>query len=54
MNALKRRLEDTKMNTMDAGVERAFQLLLAEQKTAEALIRSRKRKAEGEEPRAGE
>ena len=50
MNALKRRLEDTKMNTMDAGVERAFQLLLAEQKTAEALIRSRKRKADGEEP----
>jgi hypothetical protein len=50
VNALKRRLEDTKMNTMDAGVERAFQLLLAEQKTAEALIRSRKRKADGEEP----
>ncbi len=46
MNALKKRLKATKMNTMDNGVERAFHLLLAEQKTAEAWIRSRKRKAD--------
>lgn len=44
MNALKGRLKDIKMDTMDAGLERAFHLLLAEQKTAEASIRSRKRK----------
>jgi hypothetical protein len=49
VNALRRRLKHTKMNTMDAGVERAFQLLLAEQRTAEASITSRKRKADGEE-----
>lgn len=49
MNALKKRLKATKMNTMDAGVERAFHLLLAEQKTAEASIKNRKRKADGED-----
>jgi hypothetical protein len=49
VNALRRRLKNSKMNTMDAGVERAFQLLLAEQRTAEASITSRKRKTDGEE-----
>ncbi len=36
------------MDTMDAVVERGYHLLLAEQKTAEASVKNRKRKADGE------